>query len=178
MRQQSAGTFRSALSLAILAGCLAIPFQSATASDPARPAAGSEWGTGRSGNTAARPFVVGELTLKARNYYRRFWGVDILGVKPASSGQLLRFSYRIVDPARAAALNDEHASPFLVDERTGAKLVVPQMENVGKLRETSTPLVGKEYWILFSNKGYVKPGSRVDVVIGHFRVNGLVVEPS
>jgi hypothetical protein len=36
---------------------------------------------------------------------------------------------------------------------------------------------GKDYWVLFSNKGdLVKVGDRVDVVIGDFSATGLVVE--
>ena len=33
------------------------------------------------------------------------------------------------------------------------------------------------YWMAFSNKGgFVKPGHRVDVVIGQFKAEGLVVQ--
>jgi hypothetical protein len=57
------------------------------------------------------------------------------------------------------------------------KLVVPAMEKVGKLRQVSAPQTGKMYWMTFSNKGRpVKPGDRVNIVIGNFHANGLVVE--
>jgi len=55
--------------------------------------------------------------------------------------------------------------------------VVPSLEKVGKLRQSSTPQSGRVYWMAFSNKGgYVKSGHRVDVVIGQFRAEGLVVQ--
>jgi hypothetical protein len=55
--------------------------------------------------------------------------------------------------------------------------VIPEMENIGKLRQTTAPEEGKEYWMVFSNKGdVVKAGDRVDVVIGVFHADGLVVE--
>jgi len=55
--------------------------------------------------------------------------------------------------------------------------VVPSLEKVGQLRQSSTPQVGKSYWMAFSNKGrLVKRGDRVSVVIGRFRADGLVVD--
>jgi hypothetical protein len=105
------------------------------------------------------------------------WGVDSLRVKVAESGELVRFDYRVLDPEKAAALNDKKAEPELYDAEAGVKLVVPQMEKVGKLRQSSTPKVGMTYWMAFSNPTRaVKRGHRVDVVIGSFRANNLLVE--
>jgi transcription elongation factor len=57
------------------------------------------------------------------------------------------------------------------------KLVIPEMEKVGKLRQSSTPIAGRSYWMAFSNSGRrVRPGDRVDVQIGHFHAENLVVE--
>jgi hypothetical protein len=51
------------------------------------------------------------------------------------------------------------------------------MEKVGKLRQSSTPKAGMTYWMAFSNPTLVvKRGHRVDVVIGTFRANNLIVE--
>ena len=75
------------------------------------------------------------------------------------------------------ALNDKKAEPELLDAQAGVKLVVPQMEKVGKLRQSSTPKAGMTYWMAFSNPTLaVKRGHRVDVVIGSFRATNLVVE--
>ena len=110
-------------------------------------------------------------------YYQAVWGVDSLTVKYTESGEIIRFSYRVVDPQRAVILNDKNAEPSLIDPETGVKLVVPQMANIGKLRQSSTPVAGKSYWMAFSNSGRrVRPGDRVIVEIGHFRAEGLVVE--
>ena len=114
---------------------------------------------------------------KARQYYALVWGVDSLAVKLAESGEIIRFTYRVLDPEKAKALNDKKNEPSLVDPGAGVKLVVPSLEKVGKLRQSSTPEAGKVYWMAFSNKGrYVKPGHRVNVVIGQFRADGLVVQ--
>ena len=110
-------------------------------------------------------------------YYEGVWGVGDLRVKTAESGELIRFDYRVLDPVKAAALSDKKAEPELVDAQAGVKLVVPQMEKIGKLRQSSTPKAGMVYWMAFSNPTrVVKAGHRVDVVIGAFRANGLVVQ--
>jgi hypothetical protein len=45
------------------------------------------------------------------------------------------------------------------------------------LRQSSTPIAGKSYWMAFSNPSRtVKRGDRVDIEIGQFRAEGLVVE--
>jgi len=112
----------------------------------------------------------------AEIFYRTVWGIDKLEVRETNSGVLLRFSYRVADAKKAAVLNDKKATPYLIDEKTGAVLQIPTMPKVGLLRQTANPENGREYWMVFSNKGnFVKPLSRVDVVIGTFRVNGLIV---
>jgi len=109
--------------------------------------------------------------------YRRLWGVDNMEVREVSSGFMLRFSFRVVDANKAKVLNDKKNTPYLIDETTKLKMEVPAFEKIGQLRQTATPESGRQYWMVFSNMGLsVKPGSRVDIVIGNFRVNGLVVE--
>jgi len=110
-------------------------------------------------------------------YYQAVWGVDSLKVKYTESGEIIRFSYRVLDPAKAAALNDKKAEPTLIDPQAGVSLVVPQMANIGKLRQSSTPIAGKSYWMAFSNSGRrVRPGDRVSVEIGQFHAINLAVE--
>ena len=114
---------------------------------------------------------------RAGSYYRLVWGVDSLGVKWAESGEVLRFTYRVLDPSKAKALNDKKNEPVLIDPQAGVKLVVPSMENVGQLRQSAPPEGGKSYWMVFSNKGrLVKRGDHVNVVIGAFHADGLVVD--
>jgi len=114
---------------------------------------------------------------RAEVYYLGAWGVGELRVKTAESGELIRFNYRVLDPAKAAALNDKKMEPELYDAQAGVKLSVPQMEKVGKLRQESTPKAGMTYWMAFSNPTLaVKRGHRVDVVIGSFHATNLLVE--
>ena len=113
---------------------------------------------------------------RAIRYYSMMWGVDSLDARWTESGEVMRFTYRVVDPAKAAVLNDKKYEPSMIDPQAGVKLVVPSLEKVGQLRQSSAPEAGKIYWMAFSNKGrYVKKGHHVDVVIGSFHAQGLVV---
>ena len=123
------------------------------------------------------PYRPVELSPRAIEHYQTIWGVDSFVVKTVESGQMIRFSYRIINAQKAAALNDKKATPYLIDESANVKLVVPTMEKVGQLRQSGTPETGKSYWMVFSNKGgFVKRGDRVSVQIGKFSVDGLVIE--
>jgi hypothetical protein len=110
-------------------------------------------------------------------YFQRNWGVDIVDVRRVSSGEMLAFRYIVLDPEKASGLNDKRNTAYLIDEKTGVKLMVPQMEKVGALRTTATPVAGRMYWMVFANTGrIVDAGSKVDVVIGDLHVDGLTVE--
>jgi hypothetical protein len=120
-----------------------------------------------------------EMPPSARQHYALVWGVDQLSAKLVESGQLVRFNYRVIDALKAAPLNNRASSPQMLDQHTHAVLQVPTMEKIGPLRQSMAPENGKSYWMVFSNKGnYVKEGHRVSVVIGRFRVDGLIVQPN
>jgi len=105
------------------------------------------------------------------------WGVDSFSVKSVESGELIRFNYRVVDGDRAKVLNDKKNEAYLIAQDKHVKLVVPSLEKVGQLRQSSTPTQGNTYWMAFSNPGRpVKPGDRVDIEIGQFHVQGLLVQ--
>jgi hypothetical protein len=139
----------------------------------------------QSSTAAAKPAVAVSATRyqpnrfagRAHIYYETIWGVDSLAVKSVESGEIIRFTFRVLDPAKAKSLNDKKIEPFLVDPKAGVKLVIPSLEKVGQLRQSATPEAGKAYWMAFSNKGrMVKRGDHVDVVIGNFHADGLVVD--
>jgi hypothetical protein len=142
--------------------------------DSTKPAASAANGSSR---VVPYRYRTTQLPRKAQQYYSLVWGVDSLSVKLVESGEIIRFSYRVLDPNRANVLNDKRNEPSLIDPRAGVKLVVPSLEKVGHLRQSSTPEAGKVYWMAFSNKGrLVKPGHHVNVVIGNFRADGLIVQ--
>jgi|SRR5271157_1486516 len=118
------------------------------------------------------------LANRAAAYYEAVWGIEAPSVKAVESGVILRFSYRVLDPEKAKTLSNKKFDPFLISPQKGVKLVVPSMEKVGQLRQAPHELeAGKSYWMAFSNSGrLLKPGDRVDIVIGSFRAQGLLVE--
>ena len=142
--------------------------QKPAASSPSKPSA-------TSGLSRGMPKT--GLPASARQYYQLTFGVDNLNVKSVESGSMLRFSYRVVNAAKAQSLNDKKATPYLYDLKSRARLEVPSMEKVGQLRQSSPVQDGRTYWMVFANQQrLVKPGTRVDVVIGPFHAQGLLVE--
>jgi hypothetical protein len=118
-----------------------------------------------------------KMTQRAMLYYMAAWGIDKLNVSSTASGNLIRFTYRVADPALAKPLGDEKAIPYLYSQRSHAMLQVPTMDKVGNLRQVGAQKAGMEYWMVFSNKGnLVKQGDRVNVIIGNFHADGLLVE--
>jgi hypothetical protein len=175
---------------------LAVCLLAGTAQSPAAPAAGQTAPAQASNSTAQPPaptppapapahhpakhssyFHTASVNPHARDYYELVWGINMLKVKSVESGQMIRFSYQVMNGTKATVLNDKKATPYLFDDRARVRLVVPQMEKVGQLRQSSTPEAGRSYWMVFSNKGkVVKPGDSVSIVIGTFHANGLFVE--
>jgi hypothetical protein len=173
------------LSALVLAGGFRVesaePAQSPAPARLAKPAQGAA--AAQPSAAAVRPVAAwrgaqaNRLSPRAEMYFEGVWGVGELRVKVAESGELIRFNYRVLDPAKAAVLNDKKVEPELDDAQARVKLTIPQMEKVGKLRQESTPKVGMTYWMAFSNPTLaVKRGHRVDVVIGSFHATNLVVE--
>ena len=106
------------------------------------------------------------------------WGIQVTSLRMSANGYMVDFRYKVMDPEKASALGDPEAKPYIVDQATGAKLLVPRSPKVGPLRQSAERLTaGKVYFALFSNRGkVVKAGSTVTVVIGAFKAENLVVE--
>lgn len=174
---------RPYLQLTLLAGFLvgSVIFSLAQSSQqktsPQTPTGTSAASAHSTGVSKVRSMPKTDLPASAKRYYELTWGVDNLGVKAVESGSMLRFTYRVLNAAKAQALNDKKATPYLYDLNTRARLEVPSMEKVGQLRQSSPVQEGRTYWMVFANQQrLVKPGTRVNVVIGPFRANGLLVE--
>jgi hypothetical protein len=156
-----------------LAFCLAYGVLAAAAESPSAPNATPAPGAA----APAHPQIVVPRSQNAEMYIRRRWGIDTISVRSLSSGAAVEFRYRVVDPAKAAVLNDRKATPVLTDQISGLRLSVPQMENVGTLRQVAPPVAGKEYWMIFQDpRRVVKPGHRVDIAVGVLHLNGLTVQ--
>lgn len=107
------------------------------------------------------------------------WGVQIMGVTYTADGFWLDFRFRVLDPLKANALFDSTLKPYLEAEASGVRLGVPSAAKVGALRTTNRGhniKPGKIYTIMFANPGFhVRPGQKVSVVAGDFRIEHLTV---
>jgi hypothetical protein len=129
------------------------------------------------GKTHATHYAPDRFAGRAGKFYELTWGVDSLNVKLVESGELVRFSYRVLDPVKARSLNDKQSEASLIDPKAGVRLAVPTMEKIGQLRQSAPPEAGRSYWMTFSNKGgHVVRGDRVDVMIGTFKAGFLAVD--
>ncbi len=141
--------------------------QAARASQPARKLPGR----------SARLVPSASWHARRGPFFQRAWGVDITGVRPVASGLMLRLDYTVLDPVKAAPLTDRKARAYLIDEATRTALAVPAMENIGELRQVGEPQARRTYYMLFGNPGrLVKSGSRVTIVVGSLRAEGVVVD--
>ncbi len=172
------------LATILVGGILVCPPRAQGATPAVQSAPAAESASAATPETSAKPSVTSAPSTyrpaaprREREYYGIFWGIDSLSVKAAESGELIRFTWRVLDPSKARLLNDEKIEPFLIDPAAQVKLVVPEVPFMGKMRVKNTPEAGASSWMAFSNPGNaVKRGDRVNVVIGQFRVNGLVVQ--
>lgn len=123
------------------------------------------------------PYLAAQHPASADISYALQWGVDSIQARQTNAGNLIRFSYRVVDASKAQVLIDKAATPLMVAPEASVVLQVPVMDKVGPLRQSTDLETGKTYWMVFSNKGNrVKAGDHVSVVVGKFRVDGLVVQ--
>jgi hypothetical protein len=107
------------------------------------------------------------------------WGVRIESLRISAAGNLLDFRYRIIDPEKASYLVDRRNKAYIIEQKSGMVLSVPNTAKVGPLRQTvryGLPQKDKVYFILFGNPHVVKHGDRMTVVIGDFRAENIVVE--
>ena len=108
------------------------------------------------------------------------WGIRFESLRLSAAGAIVDFRYRIMNPAKAQPIVDRRNKAHLVVQATGEKLAVPSDAKIGPLRATEKfgkPKLGKVYYILFAIPGRnVKPGEKVTVVIGDFKMENLVVQ--
>ena len=173
---QRGQTARAAM---LMAGILAIGvFVSMAAAQAPAPAQSAAQAKKQAAASAPYRNHPDHISNREEAYYEAAWGIEAPSVKAVESGVILRFSYRVVDPEKARLLNDKKLNPVLESPEKGVRLVVPSMEKVGQLRQAPRDIeAGMSYWMAFSNSGrLLKPGDRVDVIIGNFHARGLLVE--
>jgi methionine-rich copper-binding protein CopC len=106
------------------------------------------------------------------------YGVSDITLRFASAGLMLDFRYRVVDPDKAQYLANRDLTTYLYHHKTGSTLIVPSPPKTGTLRQTSERMKqGRVYAAFFANPGrIVGSGDKVDIVIGDFKAEDLVVQ--
>lgn len=105
-------------------------------------------------------------------------GIRLESLRLSGAGLLVDFRYRVVDAAEAAHIVNRKTQPYIVDQATGHQFGVPHAQKIGTLRHMGGKLEdGRSYSMLFANPGRtIKIGSKVNVVVGHLRLEDLTVE--
>jgi hypothetical protein len=106
-------------------------------------------------------------------------GAETRAIRLTAAGYMLDFRYRITDPEKAQPLFDKSVKPYLIDQATGARFMVPSPPKTGSLRGRpgGKPKPGQEFFIIFANPNrYIKAGNKVTVVIGDTQAADLVVQ--
>ena len=105
------------------------------------------------------------------------WGVEVTSVRLSTHDHMIDYRYRVLDADKAAHLFERQIKPYMIHQETGKVLAVPETAKLGPLRNSNMPQNDRIYWMFFGNGGkLVKPGDKITVVIGDFRVEDLVVE--
>jgi hypothetical protein len=105
-------------------------------------------------------------------------GIEVVRIQQAVNGLMLDLRYRVTDSEKARKLLLQTTQLSLVDQASGTVLPVPNMANIGKLRNIpNSDDTKKVYWIFFNNPGgMVKPGSKVTLTIGNVKIKDITVE--
>ena len=107
------------------------------------------------------------------------WGVKLISLNLTAAGYMMDFRFRVLDVNKALTLFDHRIKPYVVVERSGAKLPVPMAAKVGAFRPTNRGKnikADKNYYMVFGNPDHhVKSGEKVSVVIGDFKAENITV---
>jgi hypothetical protein len=166
------------LSLAFALGAQVLRLEFVVKRDPAQDTTDAARASGEfaSRRDTERRRDTGILDREAAKRLAETWGIEVEALRITSSGHFVDFRYRVLDRQKATVLMDRQAKPVLTRQGSGSRVRVPP--TVGRLRRTSSaPGMGRHYFMLFPNPGrLIRPGDRVTIERGAFRLEHLVVE--
>jgi len=173
-------TGTTALAALVAWCCLASAAWAQSSPAAPAPAAAAAAGKAAAPQPQRKPLSLRQvkLTEKAKNYYVAAWGVDKLKVSYTSSGNLIRFSYRVADPSGRNFSPTRRRRPTCLAEKPC--VATRSGDGQGRPATPGRHAPGRPGVLDgVSNKGnLIKPGDRVNVMIGTFHADGLVVEGS
>ena len=106
------------------------------------------------------------------------WGIEVSTIRLSMADSIVDVRYKVLDEQKAAQLATGKTPAYILQKDTGARLIMPTPPKEGAFPPTAHLLtVGKIYFAAVSNqKGYLKRGDKVDVVIGDSRATNLTLE--
>jgi hypothetical protein len=105
------------------------------------------------------------------------WGILPISIQLTAAEQLVDYRYLVIDPYKAQAFMKQVDTAYLIDQTSGARLSVSRTKVAPVGQSGTKPIAGKIYPILFTNTAKViKPGSKVNLVIGELRIEDIVVK--
>lgn len=104
-------------------------------------------------------------------------GIKVKSVNISAAGYMLDFRYVVTDAAKAESFFAKGVKPYVIDQKTEARLIVPSPPKVGPLTQTSNPPEkGKTYFIFFANPGkLVKSGDKITVIMDGMTLKDILV---
>jgi hypothetical protein len=106
------------------------------------------------------------------------WGIEVQQISLSAEGYMLDFRYLVTEPQLAKQVTTRQAQCYVIDQKSGTRMLVPTPPKVGSLRQkTPEPVEGKIYYIMFANPGRrVRHGDKVTVVIDDLEIPELIVQ--
>ena len=161
----------------------------APASPAAQPAAAPTEAAAAPTEPVAEPAVTGEaappaatevpMVAETRPPLEADWGIRVVGLRLTAGGTLLDLRYTVLDPEKAAKIAvQESRSTYLIDEASGTQLPLTTATRGGARQRSAAQLTsGRAYSLVFPNPGRkFQAGTKVTVVMGDFKAEGLTVE--
>ena len=107
------------------------------------------------------------------------WGVEIISLSLTAANYMIDFRFKVLDVEKSKNFFDHRIKPYLLVERSHAKLPIPMAAKVGAFRATNRGNNIKpntKYYMVFGNPdAHVKSGDKVTMVIGDFKAEHMTV---
>jgi hypothetical protein len=107
-----------------------------------------------------------------------YFGIAVKGVRLTAAGNVLDLRYKVTDIEKASAVLSRQSKPYVLVEKSGAKLGVPVSYKLGPLRQSTThPEDERIYFTFFANPGHhVNSGDTIRLVVDDYTTMPLIVQ--
>lgn len=101
--------------------------------------------------------------------------IEVVQLQMTANRDFVGVKFRLAGSER---VDLDDAQIFLIDESTGEKFSVVQLQRIGRKAEFSVPGKQGVHHVMFRNReGRLKVGKRVTIVVGNARQEHLLIRP-